>query len=52
MGNKICPKCGKEMVLMNWGMGPMNLLKWVCTCLYIVDYQSVEASELVEVAGE
>lgn len=48
-GNKICPKCSEIMVLMGLGVGNLSMHYWVCSCRYMVDYQSVEASKLKEV---
>lgn len=49
MGNKICPRCQQEMILMGLSVGSISMHKWVCTnCCYMVDYQSVEASQLKE----
>lgn len=53
MGNKICPKCGRELQLIKLGVGSFSTFKWVCwNDLYMVDYCSFEASQLEETANK
>ena len=47
---KVCPTCEKPMALIKLGMGSVSLYYWVCwECPQLINYQSVEASELKEV---
>ena len=47
---KLCPHCGKPLILVGNKVGPISKYHWTCTlCLYMVDYQSEEARKLREV---
>jgi len=50
---KVCPTCGNPMSLMKLKIPlPHSFYYWFCTCGYMVNYSSFEASELKDVEVE